>query len=136
MVDAALRRYYLDASALVKLLVSEPETEALIALLAGDPTVISSRIAWVELRRVLGRQSETDADQQLDGLMEGVLAIELDEVIAVAAGGLAPPTLRSLDAIHIASALAAGDELTALVTYDRRMAAAAQASGLAVEAPA
>lgn len=64
------------------------------------------------------------------------MIVELDETIASAAARVEPPSLRSLDAIQLASALAIGEELEAVVTYDRRMADAARAAGLAVMAPA
>ncbi len=62
--------------------------------------------------------------------------IELDREILRAAAQLEPPEVRSLDAIHVASALAVADELGALFTYDRQVVQAARAAGLAVESPA
>jgi len=68
-------------------------------------------------------------------VLEMVGLMEVDHVILATAGRMAPPTLRTLDAIHLATALAFGDELTAVVTYDRRMADAARDLGMAVASP-
>jgi predicted nucleic acid-binding protein len=65
-----------------------------------------------------------------------VQSIELDADIAARASGLHPPRLRSLDAVHLASALTLEPELDAFVTYDDRQAAAARGAGLVVESPA
>lgn len=125
----------MDASALIKLLVAEPGTAALRRYLAGDPTVVSSRVAAVEVRRVVGRQARPGYAEQVDALLEGVTLIDLTDAIVRAAGTAAPATLRSLDAIHLASAASIADSLTALVTYDRRLADAAADAGIAVAAP-
>ena len=61
--------------------------------------------------------------------------VEPTETIRRRAAGLDPPTLRTLDAIHLATALAAGDALAGVLTYDTRLAAAAAAAGLTVVAP-
>jgi predicted nucleic acid-binding protein len=61
--------------------------------------------------------------------------VELDEDVAATAATVAPAVLRSLDAIHLASALAIGGELTEIITYDSRLAAAARNAGLEVQAP-
>lgn len=129
-------RVYLDASALVKLIQSEPETPALTAYLAGSPTVFSSRVAQVEVRRAVAWIAEPADDAQVEGLFNGVQLIELDATVALNAGSVAPTVLRSLDAIHLASALTLGDELDAMVTYDNRLANASRAAGLEVVAPA
>jgi predicted nucleic acid-binding protein len=62
--------------------------------------------------------------------------VELDEAIASTAAGIDPPQLRSLDAIHLAAALAIGDDLEAFICYDARLADAARAAGLTVVVPA
>lgn len=130
------RRYYLDASALVKLVISEVESEALRRHIAGNALLVSSRIAAVEVRRVAARQTERDATHQVDQLLESVAHVELDEQLATIAGAAKPETLRSLDAIHLASALSVRDELDAVISYDLRLADAARAAGLTVVAPA
>ncbi len=128
---------YLDASALVKLATPEPETEALRAHCARCETRVSSRLATLEVMRALQRRGvESAALADAVGLaFTGLAFVELDEAIAERASRLGPPTLRSLDAIHLASALALADELDALITYDAGLADAARAAGLEVVAP-
>ena len=133
-----MSRCYLDASALVKLATREDETDALLAHLSRYSGRTTSRLAAVEVRRALvrrGPESVAIGGDAIRGAFEGIMIIELDEAIASAAGDLEPDSLRSLDAIHLASALSIHDELDAFVTYDRRLADAAQAAGLAVIAP-
>jgi predicted nucleic acid-binding protein len=69
-------------------------------------------------------------------VLELLELVELDEDVARLAASLAPPTLRSLDAVHLASALAIGEELAEFITYDARLAAAARGAGMEVRAPA
>jgi predicted nucleic acid-binding protein len=128
--------WYLDASALVKLIVAEPESGALRRYLGERPRIISSRIVEVELRRAVARQDEIDAGDRVSSLIATVELLELNAEVARRAGELNPATLRSLDAIHLASALVIAPELDAVVAYDTRLAAAARAAGLAVVAPA
>jgi predicted nucleic acid-binding protein len=129
---------YLDASAIVKLATAEAETEALRAHLAQHRYLITSRLATVEVPRALKRRgpdSEASAAEPMRQLFDFLLVVELDAAIALNAASLAPATLRSLDAIHLASALAIGDELLEIVTYDDRLAAAAREAGLKVASP-
>lgn len=128
---------YLDASALVKLATPEPETQALRHHLAQCAIRITSRLATVEVARAVrrrGRPSAALADE-IAKAFEGLAIVELDESVAATAGGLDPATLRSLDAVHLASALSLGEEGTSFVTYDLRLAHAAGAAGLEVIAP-
>lgn len=130
---------YLDASALVKLATHEAETMALEAHLAGFGARTTSRIATVEVPRALARKAPAEranAGVAWTEVVEGLVLIELDEAVAAAAADLAPATLRSLDAIHLATAKALGSELEAFITYDARLADAARAAGLTVVAPA
>jgi predicted nucleic acid-binding protein len=128
-------RVYLDASAAVKLVVTESESASLRRFLADQVTRVSSRVLAVELARAVRRRSPTWLDQarSLLGVIEFV---ELDGSVAELAAELDPVGLRSLDAIHLASALALAEELDAFVTYDARQADAARALGLTVAAPA
>lgn len=130
------RRVYLDASALVKLVITEIESDALALYLADDPVRLSSRIAAVEVRRVSDRQDERAAAPNVNAVLASLTFIDLDAELAEAAGVVEPRTLRSLDAIHLASAWAVREELDALVTYDVRLADAARAAGMTVVAPA
>ena len=129
---------YLDASALVKLATPESETDALRAELDSFGARLTNRLATVEVGRALLRRGVATA-ALATGIADaflGLAIMELDPVIAESAGRLGPPALRSLDAIHLASALALGPELEALVTYDGRLADAARTAGLEVIAPA
>ncbi len=129
---------YLDASAIVKLATVEAETQALRAHLAQHQHLITSRLSTVEVSRALkrrGRESEAAAAEPIRQVLQQLQVVELDAAIAAAAADLAPATLRSLDAIHLASAIAIGEELTEMITYDARLAAAARDAGLEVQAP-
>jgi uncharacterized protein len=132
----ANRRVYVDASALVKLIRSEPETEALVAFLANDSFVLTSRLAQVEVRRAVARIAEPGDDEHARRVLEGLPLIEVDAAVADVAGSALPVSLRSLDAVHLASALSVRGELDALVTYDVRLADTARGAGLTVVAPA
>ena len=128
--------FYLDSSAILKLIVREPESAALLVFLAAEDEHASSGLAGVEVGRALWR---IDAGQQVREraaeVLERISLIRMDEVILEEAAALEPASLRSLDAIHLASALALGNELSAVVTYDRRMAEGAILCGLETAAP-
>jgi predicted nucleic acid-binding protein len=133
-----VRACYLDASALVKLATPESESDALRAELDSYDARVTNRLATVEVARALLRRGAASA-ALLDAVAEaftGLAIMELDGAIAEPAGRIGPPTLRSLDAIHLVSALSLREELEALVTYDTRLADAARAAGLTVLAPA
>jgi uncharacterized protein len=125
---------YLDASALVKLVVPEPETGHLIAYLAQRPRRVSSWLSRVEVMRVARRHGR-DAMLQARELCARLFLLRLDAVVLDAAAELPPEVLRSLDAIHLASALRLGGALGDVVTYDLRMAEAATALGLQTASP-
>lgn len=127
---------YLDASALVKLVVTEAESRALRAYLATTNRRLSSRIAEVEVSRAIRRVVQPGDEAQVSAVLSGLHLIELDARISAVAASVTPPTLRSLDAIHLASALVLREEVDALLTYDARLADAARAVGLEVVAPA
>lgn len=132
----ASRRPYADASALVKLVVREPETDALREYLVALQDPATSRVSVVEVHRAMTRAGE---DPELEGMVavwDRVVFIELDASVADAAARIGPPTLRSLDVVHVASALALADDLESFVTYDSRLADAAREAGLTVVAPA
>ena len=124
---------YLDTSASVKLLLAEDESDALVDYLtSSDASLVTSRVGIVELRRV-GRRGGVSSDRA-DALAATVNVIELDAAIERLAIGL-DSRLRSLDAIHLASALAVGERLLAFVCYDARLTTAAKRSKLPVVAP-
>jgi len=124
---------YLDASALVKLVVVEPESEALVTELARWPHSVSSVIVDVELHRAAmraGQPPERAAD-----VLERMPLLTLNVQRRELARRVGSRNLRALDAVHLASALTLGDDLGAFCTYDRRLAADARAAGLTVLSP-
>ena len=126
---------YLDTSAVVKLLVHEPETAALRHRLPAWSRRASAALLRVELLRTVKRAGLprlfADARRQL----ASIHLIRLDDDLLERAAELEPPTVRALDAIHLAAALSLGAELGAIVTYDGRLSDAAQALGLPVIGP-
>jgi predicted nucleic acid-binding protein len=127
---------YLDASALVKLVAVEPESSALAQFLGDWERRITSRISTVEVTRAARRPAMPELVERASAVLDGVSFIELGQEIARLAGLLDPPTLRSLDAMHVASALSLGADIGPFLTYDARMQEAATAAGLDVRAPA
>ncbi len=132
--------FYADASALVKLVRDEAESEALRAFLAGAD-LVSSELVLTEIPRAVRRAVAQDPALPLDLLLErtaeliDALALRpLDRALLEGAGALAEPSLRALDAIHVASAVAL-DPVGAFVTYDERQAAAARLAGLRTMSP-
>jgi hypothetical protein len=132
-VSEAGELLYLDASALVKLVQKEPESDALAAELAGWPKRISSAVADVEVRRAAFRAGHSRA--RADLVLAGLTLLEVDEPVRALASRVGPPTLRALDAIHLASALTLGERLGAICSYDRRLTEDAERAGLTVLAP-
>jgi predicted nucleic acid-binding protein len=127
--------FYLDSSALVKLVVREAESDALIADLRAHSGHTSCGLARVEIVRAVrphGRRAIARARR----LLARISLIRLDDALLDEAADLAEPTLRSLDAIHVAAARALGADLSRFITYDGRMADAARRFGLVVHAPA
>ena len=126
---------YLDSSAIVKLAVHEPETEALRRHLRRRRPWVSSALARTEVLRAVWPAGE-------DALAAGrrVLArcdlVRLNDRVLDRAGAMEPETLRSLDAIHLATAERLGADLGGLITYDDRLAHAARRLGLRVSSPA
>ncbi len=129
---------YLDSSAIVKLIVREPESPALFEWLANRPERISSIVARVEVLRALRRtdSSGTATWKRALDVLDRIALLTIDRRITDMAAQLDPRELRSLDAIHLATALSVGAELSGVVAYDDRLAAAATRSGIEVWAPA
>ena len=126
---------YLDSSAFVKLAVEEPETAALRGFLAsqGDRRVSSALLRTEALRAVRHLGAEA-----LATVREGLRRVDLigiDDRILDTAGTLEPRVLRTLNSIHVATAMAVGDDLEAIVTYDERMIEAARLLGLSTATP-
>ena len=126
---------YLDSSAFVKLVVEESESTALRSYLAGhDARRVSSALLRTEALRAV-RHLGPDA---LATVREGLRRVDLigiDDRILDSAGTLEPLVLRTLDAIHLATAMAVGDDLDAIVTYDDRMLEAARLIGSSAVSP-
>jgi hypothetical protein len=130
---------YLDSCAIIKLVVPEQESSALIDWLGAQPdkAVVTSKLAEVEVARALRR----NAPRKL-GLVSGTLTkldrFEINDPVRATAAAYIDPLLRSLDAIHLATAenlVASGKRITAFVTYDKRLASAAAEAGHTVVAP-
>jgi uncharacterized protein len=127
---------YLDSSALVKLVLPEAESAALIAHLRSWSAHVTSELATVEVMRAARRASMDPAvEQRAEEVLAGVHLLKVDTDLLEWAARLEPRTLRSLDAVHLASALSLGDDLGAIAVYDGPLAAAATASGLRILAP-
>ena len=132
---SAERQRYLDASAIVKLIVREPESEALECWLGeGRQEIVSCALVRTEVVRAAAPWGP-EAILRARRLLDRLDLIVLDDELLDLAGELVEP-LRSLDAIHVAAALELGEELEAFVTYDAKMTRAAEALGLLVVAPA
>jgi predicted nucleic acid-binding protein len=127
---------YVDTSAFVKLIVAEPESEALATRLRRWPQHASSTLLRTETVRALRRSGNGRLLGQARRLMGAVTLIGLDAPLLDRAGELDPADLRSLDAIHLAAALSIGPDLAVVVTYDDRLRDAARAAGLDAESPA
>jgi predicted nucleic acid-binding protein len=120
----------------VKLVVREPESTALFEFLRTQPDRVSSAVALTEVPRALRHGGFGHPERRrAQALLARVALIDVDRRILSTAAALGPPTLRSLDAIHLATALTVRDELVALVTYDRRLGIAALEAHLDVAAP-
>jgi uncharacterized protein len=125
---------YLDSSAFVKLVIAEAETPALLAALAGVVRLVASEILEVEVLRAI-RRVGGDLDPA-HAQLAGMRLLPLNEDIRARAATLEPPSVRSLDAIHLATALSLDSRLEGVYTYDARMSLAAREAGLDVHAPA
>lgn len=125
--------WYLDTSAVTKLVRPEPETGALRRWLKNRRWIISD-LHRTELRRAAGRAGGR-APARADRLLAEVDLLSLSAEVFDDAGRLEPVSLRSLDALHLAAAMLLGGDLAGVVTYDDRLASAGKEAGLAVAAP-
>jgi len=141
-----VRVAYVDTSALGRVLLNEPDKAAIERALEEIDEVASSRLLWIELRRLARRREVRTAaagePQQVSQLAEELLrpiaAIPMEESLLTNAEVIRPASVATLDAIHLATAvhLAEVSPLDAIVTYDRRLAEGAREHGLKVLAPA
>jgi predicted nucleic acid-binding protein len=132
--------FYLDTSALVKLVREERESDAL-GIFLEEADIVSSELVLAELPRAIRRAVADDPKLSLDELIEqtsdvldALATVPVDQATLVAAGGLPEPALRSLDAIHVATALTLSP-VDGFVSYDERQAAAARLAGLRTVSP-
>ena len=134
--DSSASLLYLDSSALVKLVVAEPETPALLEFLAGWPHRVSSALARVEVLRAVKRTGAGPAvRRRATRVLARVALIRIDDVVLAAAARVLSPELRTLDAIHVATARSL-DGLAGIVTYDARLGRAASRARFKVWSPA
>lgn len=128
--------HYMDTSALVKLVVSEPESEALRTWIREtEPLLVSSDLTRTELLRVTRRASPENV-LAARCVLSALHLMTLSTSTFEAAGQLDPTILRTPDAVHLAAALELGDDLSGVVTYDERLAESARHHGIPVLAPA
>ncbi len=130
-------RIYLDTSAVAKLFVAEPETPDLRKWLADqpDPHLVSSALLGVELVRLLGLMSPAAVDAAERFLATDVDIMEITPPVLADAATAPPPRLRTLDAIHLATALDLRESVDVLLTYDKLLAEASREAGLPVASP-
>jgi predicted nucleic acid-binding protein len=126
---------YLDTSAFVKLIVAEPESEALVTCLRRWPDRVSATLLRTETIRALRRSGHEQLVGRARRLLGAIHLIRLDEPLLDRAGELGPAVVRTLDAIHLAAALSIGPDLGVLITYDDRLSDAALSLGLVVQSP-
>lgn len=128
-----MKRAYFDASAIAKLIREEQESLALVDFLEDPMEAVTSALSEIEVARALRRYGVT-AEEVAEAL-RGFVVVSMDADVRARAGSLEPVAMRSLDALHLATAMAIGAEGLHVVTYDDRLAAAARAHGLAVAQP-
>ena len=123
---------YVDTSALGALLIDQPESVALLDWLdQTTATLVSSDLLETELRRIAVREDLDQSD--VTSLLDGVGLAALDRAVYRSAGFLPMPYLRTLDALHLEAAIRL--DVTAILTYDRRLMKAARAAGFEVLTP-
>ncbi len=132
--------FYVDSSALVKLVHDEPESEALRRFVV-EADLVSCELVLAEVPRAVRQAVAADPDMPVDRLLaraaevlDALALLPLDRGLLVAAGALAEPALRTLDAVHVAAAVDLSP-LDAFVSYDERQAAAARLAGLRTVRP-
>jgi uncharacterized protein len=127
---------YLDSSAFVKLVVREEESSALTRSLERWPQRASAALLRTEAVRALRRSGNDRYVANARSLMRAVYLIQLDDVLLDRAADTPPAALRSLDAVHLASAMSLGPDLGIVFAYDERLKQAAEGAGLHVASPA
>ena len=123
---------YVDTSALAKLVISEAESAAMRDFAEAD--MVTSALASTELRRTVRRVAPHLA-VEAERVLERVMQLVVDTEVLRAASSLDPKGLRTLDAIHLATAMRVRDDITALVAYDERLLSAARLAGIPTVSP-
>ena len=131
---SAERVTYVDSSAIVKLIVKEKESVGLRRYLRGRQALVSSALAVTEVKRAVLQLGVPVVQRAVD-VLNRIELVRLNKEVLNAAGVMKPDELRSLDAIHLATAALFETTLSDLVTYDARMASAARAKGWTVASP-
>ena len=127
---------YLDASAIVKLVVLEPETDALMSVLGRWPDRVTSVLSRAELHRALRRRRASQAIRtRAEAVLSSVVLVRMDDPVVSRAEAFRDSQVRTLDAIHLATALSLGDDPDAFITYDAGLARAASRQRLTVLHP-
>lgn len=127
---------YLDSSAILKLIFEEDETSGLVTFLSEWPARVSSMLARIEVMRIAARVDDRAVEREAHRIFRGISLVRVDDGIVAAAAAIKPGSLRSLDAIHLATLQAFGHHIAGMIVYDRRLAAAARDLGITVWAPA
>lgn len=129
------RAAYLDASALAKLVMVEPETAAMRSWLVGHRgELVTGDLTRTELARAVGRR-DASLLPLARSVLEGLVVLTMPSSLYDDAGRVGAPDLPTLDALHLACAASLGDRLGVIVTYDERMAHAAHRLGIPTVAP-
>lgn len=126
---------YADTSALVKLVINENESSSLAEhLRESNLQLTSSEITEIELLRAVARADPDQIPEAL-ALLEQTVLLPLTSEIRRRAASLKPTLMRSLDAIHLATALEIQADLDTLVSYDKRMVEASRSAGIETSSP-
>jgi uncharacterized protein len=131
----AERALYLDSSAIVKLVIAEPESTALRRYLGRRRPLVTSALARTEIARALLPLGPAAVRRGLE-VLSRLEILRLSDRILADAGAILPAELRSLDAIHLATMRQFGASLSRVVTYDDQLSSAAAGLGFSVVAPA
>jgi len=125
---------YLDTSALGRVLLAEPDARAVLTAMGGFERLVSSRLLALELRRLAMRRGRA---AQAEAMLAGVALLEVGERVMSEADTIPPASVRSLDAIHLATAVrcARSGAVEAVLTFDHHLAEGAREHGLEVLAP-
>jgi predicted nucleic acid-binding protein len=133
-VSSARSVAYIDSSALVKLAIPEPESDALRTELARWKRHVSSALARVEVVRACARV-DAKARRIAEQIVGALDLVAVDDRVLEEAALLGPAELRSLDSIHLASALLLGEALGVAIAYDDRLAGAMITAGMPTATP-